>query len=79
MERIKIILLSVVKVDTIFRDRSIGNHVKVETIKVMSLDGATFGYIRHSQSSKVGEEKSNGINICCYVLITSLRYPHLRC
>ena len=53
MERIKIIFLSVVKVDTIFRDRSIGNHVKVETIKVMSLDGATFGYIRHSQSSKV--------------------------
>ena len=41
------------KVDSIFRDRSIGNHIKVETVKVMSLEGATFGYMRHGGSNKV--------------------------
>ena len=41
------------KVDSIFRDKSIGNHIKVETVKVMSLEGATFGYMRHGGSSKV--------------------------
>ena len=41
------------KVDSIFKDKSIGNHIKVETVKVMSLEGATFGYMRHSGSNKV--------------------------
>ena len=41
------------KVDSIFKDRSVGNHIKVETVKVMSLEGATFGYMRHSGSNKV--------------------------
>ena len=41
------------KVDSIFKDRSIGNYIKVETVKVMSLEGATFGYMRHGGSNKV--------------------------
>ena len=62
------------KVDSIFKDRSVGNHIKVETVKVMSLEGATFGYMRHSGSNKVC------VNEYEYMLMVALfRFQHLRC
>ena len=36
-----------------FRDPSIGNHVRVETVKIMSLTGQSFGSRRHPEDKKV--------------------------
>ena len=65
------------KVDSIFKDKSIGNHIKVETVKVMSLEGATFGYMRHSGSNKVNLFKFSCI--IWWSLADLFRFQHLRC
>ena len=46
-------------VDTIFRDRSLGNHVKVEVVKVMAVDGGSFGYMRHMTRVSAAEMLSS--------------------
>ena len=53
---VKLYVLSIMNVvDSIFKDSSIGNHVKVETVKVMLLDGGSFGYMRHKARVSASE------------------------